>query len=90
MSSVEIGIPKVAYDVSLEMVDYVDGECRQTLVVRQDMYGADDARRLARSLERLIEAFVADPTICLNEPELFDSHEIIETTKFSRGKANTQ
>jgi hybrid polyketide synthase / nonribosomal peptide synthetase ACE1 len=86
MSSVEIGIPKVAYDVSLEMVDYVDGECRQTLVVRQDMYGADDARRLARSLEILIEAFVSDPTVCLNQPELFDPYELTETIKFSRGK----
>lgn len=86
LSSVEIGIPKVAYDVSLEMVDYAGGECRQTLVVRKDMYSANDARRLARSLQLLIEAFAADPTLCLNQPELFDSSEILEVMKLCRGK----
>ncbi|KAJ4388088.1 hypothetical protein N0V93_008693 [Gnomoniopsis smithogilvyi] len=85
LSSIEIGIPKVAYDVSLEIVDYTDGECLQTLVVRKDMYSADHARLLGRSLELLIDAFVTDPALCLDQPVIFDRPEIQKVMEFSQG-----
>ncbi|KAF4629401.1 hypothetical protein G7Y89_g8750 [Cudoniella acicularis] len=85
LHSVEVGIPKMAYDITLEMVDYAGGECLQTLLVRKDLYSQSEAQRLAKSYERLIKAFVADPALLLDQPNLFEPAEIQEVIKFSRG-----
>ncbi len=75
------------YDITLEMVDYADGECLQTLVVRKDLYGPTEATLLAKSYERLLKAFVANPALCLDQPDLFEPTEVQEVMKFSRGKS---
>ena len=89
LHAVEIGISKVPYDVSLDMVDYADGECVQTLVVRKDLYSQLEAQRLAKSYERLAKAFIEDPTLSLDQPDIFEPAEIEEVIKFSRGKYHT-
>ena len=86
LHSIEIGISKMAYDVTLEILDYADGECVQTLVVRKDLYGLAEVQNLAKSYKRLIEAFVADPNLSLEEPDLFAPAEIQEVLQFSRGQ----
>ena len=83
--SVEIGISKMPYDVTLEILDYADGECVQTLVVRKDLYGSMEVQHLAKSYERLVEAFIADPSLSLNGPNIFAPAEIQEALQFSRG-----
>lgn len=89
LHSVEIGISKMAYDVTLEILDYADGECVQTLVVRKDLYGLAEVQNLAKSYERLMEAFVADPRLSLDGPDLFTPAEIQEVLRFSRGQYST-
>ncbi len=86
LHSIEIGISKMAYDVTLEILDYADGECVQTLVVRKDLYGLAEVQNLAKSYERLMEAFVADPNLSLDRPDLFAPAEIQGVLRFSRGQ----
>lgn len=90
LHSVEIGISKMAYDVTLEIMDYDDGDCLQTLVVRKDLYGVEEVQALAKSYERLMEAFVADPDLSLNIPNLFAPAELQEVLRFSQGQYYTQ
>lgn len=85
LHSVEIGLSKMAYDVTLEMVDYIDGDCVQTLIVRKDLYGQTELHRLAESYELLLEAFVRDATAPLDEPDLFRPSEMEKVAHFSRG-----
>ena len=76
----------MAYDVTLEILDYADGECLQTLVVRKDLYGSAEVQTLAQSYERLMEAFVTDPDLSLDKPDLFAPTETQEVLRFSRGQ----
>jgi hybrid polyketide synthase / nonribosomal peptide synthetase ACE1 len=76
----------MAYDVTLEIVDYLDGDCLQKLVVRSDIYTEFEAERLSGCYERLLKAFIADPSISLDRPELFDPVEVEESIGFSQGK----
>ncbi|KAJ2990320.1 hypothetical protein NUW58_g3008 [Xylaria curta] len=85
LHAIEIGIPRVAYDVSLEIVDYKNGDCLHTLVVRKDMYGADEVGYLIKSYELLIEAFLTDPTTPIYQPQIFESIEVERVLEFSRG-----
>ncbi|KAK4194675.1 hypothetical protein QBC40DRAFT_318825 [Triangularia verruculosa] len=89
LHAVEIGISKMAYDVTLEMVDYADGDCLQTLVVRKDLYGEEEARQLVSSYELLLKAFAADPTMALDQPGLFESEVVERVMKFSQGPSWT-
>lgn len=89
LHTVEIGLSKMAYDVTLEMVDYVDGDCVQTLIVRKDLYGQTELQRLAESYDMLLEAFVQDATASLDEPALFQPSEIERVAHFSRGPTQT-
>ena len=84
--SLEIGISKMAYDITLEILDYADGESVQTLVVRKDLYGLAEVQNLAKSYERLIKAFAEDPDLSLDRPDLFAPAEIQEALRFSRGQ----
>ncbi|KAK0506976.1 hypothetical protein JMJ35_010676 [Cladonia borealis] len=68
--SVEIAISKIVYD---------------TLVVRKDLCGLVEVQTLAKSYERLVEAFTTDPDSPLNSPDLFTAAEIQEALRFSRG-----
>lgn len=86
LHSVELGISRMAYDVTLEIVDYADGECAQMLVVRKDLYGLAEVQNLAKSYERLMEAFVTDPSLSLDGPDLCTPAEIQEVLRFSRGQ----
>ena len=90
LHSIEIGISKMAYDVTLEILDYADGECLQTLVVRRDLYGPAEVERLAKSYERLLEAFVRDPNLSLDKPDLFAPADIQEAIRFSQGQYCTK
>ncbi|RYP08472.1 hypothetical protein DL764_001898 [Monosporascus ibericus] len=56
LHAIEIGMPKMGYDITLEMVDYTDGECVQRIMMRKDLYGQAEAQRMAQSYERLIRA----------------------------------
>ena len=89
LHSIEVGLPKMPYDIMLEILDYADGECVQTMVVRKDLYGLTEAQKFAKSYERLMEAFVADPDLALNVPDLFVPSEIQEVLRFSQGQYRT-
>lgn len=86
LHSVEIGISKMAYDLTLEIMDYADGDSVQTLVARKDLYSLPDVEKLARSYERLLEAFVTDPSLMVDEPELFTAASIQEALELSQGE----
>jgi hybrid polyketide synthase/nonribosomal peptide synthetase ACE1 len=90
LHAVNIGLPKVAYDVTLEMVDYVDGECTQEIVMRGDIYTQAEVERLAESYEQLIKSFIEDTTSSLIRPEMFKKEQITTVTKFTRGKCSVR
>lgn len=90
LHAVEIGLPKMAYDVTLEMVDYADGECTQEIVMRKDMYSQAEVDRLAESYEQLIDAFIKDPTSQIGQPDMFKEEDIAGVMKFTRGKYNSK
>ena len=86
LHAVNIGLPKVAYDVTLEMVDYTDGECTQEIVMRKDMYSQAEVDRLAESYEQLINSFIEDPISPLDRPNMFKDEEITDVMTFTRGE----
>ncbi|KAH8899038.1 hypothetical protein GQ53DRAFT_836980 [Thozetella sp. PMI_491] len=85
LHSLEIGIPKLAYDLSLEIVDHIDGDCHLTLVTRKSLYGQAEAQRLLQSYERLLKAFTANPSLLLHQADLFDTGEVEHAMKLGRG-----
>ncbi|KAI9157871.1 Polyketide synthase-nonribosomal peptide synthetase ACE1 [Paramyrothecium foliicola] len=76
---------RVAYDVSLDIVDYADGGCAHSLVVRKDLYSHDELGILIACYERLIHAFAIHPSATLVNPDIFEAAEIERATEFSRG-----
>ncbi|KAI2620578.1 hypothetical protein GGR54DRAFT_105320 [Hypoxylon sp. NC1633] len=85
LDAVKIGIPKMAYDITLEMVDYMDGGCTQIMALRKDVYGQAEAERLIQSYERLLHAFLEEPSSLLHQPDLFSPEETQELMELSRG-----
>lgn len=77
---------KMAYDVALDIVDDPDGDCVHTFEVHKELYGKAGAERIAKSYERLVKAFAADPRLSLDEPEMSDLTETKEVVKFGQGK----
>ncbi|KAK4184061.1 hypothetical protein QBC35DRAFT_541212 [Podospora australis] len=89
LHAVEIGVSKMAYDVTLEMVDYADGDCLQTLIVRKDLYGeVAQVRRLMASYEVLLKAFAANPIVMLDQPDLFEAEKIQTVMRFGQGPSS--
>lgn len=80
-------LEKVAYDVALDVIDNPDegGECAFMLIVRKDMYSCHDAESLLASYERLVKAFVDDPTTPLDELDLYEPMEVDQALAFGRG-----
>ncbi|KAL1882813.1 putative NRPS-like protein biosynthetic cluster [Diaporthe australafricana] len=78
------------YDITLEMVDYVDGDCVQTLVLRKDLYEDHHATALANSYERLLDSFVTDPTTSLDQPDLSPPEEIDRVMSLGQGEIWTR
>ena len=64
------------YDVTLDVLDCVDGDCVTTFVVRKDLYGLIEIQHLTKNYERLIKAFAADSDSSLDRSELFIFVEI--------------
>lgn len=75
----------MAYDVALDIVDDPDGDCVHTFEVHKELYGKAGAERIAKSYERLVKAFAADPQLPLNEPVMSDLIETQEVMKFGQG-----
>ncbi|CAH0038987.1 unnamed protein product, partial [Clonostachys rhizophaga] len=83
--SIDVNISKQPYDLTFEMVDFIEGDCVQTLLVREDLYGQEGAQMLLDSYERLVKAFVGDATLTLEQPGLFDQRDIASALSISRG-----
>ncbi|KAI1467236.1 uncharacterized protein F4812DRAFT_465308 [Daldinia caldariorum] len=60
----------VPYDVYLDTIDEPDGECAHYFFLRKDLFGEAEAEKLARSYERLICAFAAQPRMAVSEVDL--------------------
>ncbi|KAK2598639.1 hypothetical protein N8I77_012034 [Diaporthe amygdali] len=80
-------LEKVAYDMALDVIDdpAVDGDCTFMLIVRKDLYSRQDAESLLASYERLVKAFVEDPSMQLEEPDVYDPTEVDRALTFGRG-----
>ncbi|KAI1807894.1 hypothetical protein F4811DRAFT_572622 [Daldinia bambusicola] len=60
----------VPYDVYLDTIDELDGECAHYFFLRKDLFGKAEAEKLARSYERLICAFAAQPGMAVSKVDL--------------------
>jgi hypothetical protein len=58
---------KVPYDVFLDTIDEPEGECLHELFLRNDLFGQDEADRLARSYKSLVVAFAKHPAMTLGQ-----------------------
>ncbi|KAJ5273998.1 hypothetical protein N7478_009123 [Penicillium angulare] len=62
----------VPYDVSLDTIDNPGGECIHYFLLRSDLFGRDEADRLARSYKSLILAFAQLPAMTLGQADMSD------------------
>jgi hybrid polyketide synthase / nonribosomal peptide synthetase ACE1 len=86
LQAIEIGLPRVAYDITFEMVDCTDGDFTHEILMRKDLYSLSEAQRLAKSYQRLIQLFTASPNSPLDSPNMFGAEEMRDSLKFSRGQ----
>ncbi|KAI1375298.1 amino acid adenylation domain-containing protein [Hypoxylon crocopeplum] len=85
MELVAFEASKLAYDITLDIIDDPDGDCRIMLMMRKDMYNRRDAECVAQSYKRLVDQFCRKPTMALSDPEIFDRVDIEYALSFSRG-----
>ncbi|KAI1079771.1 amino acid adenylation domain-containing protein [Whalleya microplaca] len=78
-------IPRLAYDIALDLIDDPGGDCLIQFIVRNDLYSQRNAEQLARSFEFLVTAFVTKPQSVLDEPRMFEFTDIEQVIKFSQG-----
>lgn len=78
---------KLAYDVAVDIIDNVDGDCHLTFIVRDDLYSQADAKRIAQSYVHLTNAFAEQPTTSLGEALLFDRADIEGVMNLGKGKS---
>jgi hybrid polyketide synthase/nonribosomal peptide synthetase ACE1 len=78
-------VSRLAYDVTLDITDNLDGDCLCMLIVRKDLYSQRDAEILLKSYEQLVDAFTTHPTMTLDEPQIFGASEIEKAISFSQG-----
>lgn len=76
---------KLGYDVYLEVVDIPGGDSAQTLVLRGDLYGKEEAACLAKCYEVLLDSFANDPAGLLSEPTMFAASDTMKALQFSKG-----
>lgn len=79
-------VAKLSYDVSLDIIDDPEGDCLVMFIVRKELYNRQDAERLARSFEIMVEIFSKDPATELCRAKMFDGAEIDKAIAFGRGK----
>lgn len=87
LEMISYALERVAYDVALDVIDDpdVDGDCTFMLIVRKDLYSRQDAESLLASYERLVKAFVDDPGMQLDEPDVYDPADVDRALAFGRG-----
>lgn len=78
-------VSRLAYDVTLDITDDLDGGCFCTLIVRRDLYSQQDAELLLKTYRQLMDVFTTHPTITLDEPQILDSSDIGRALAFSQG-----
>lgn len=77
---------RLSYDLSLDIVEDVDGDSRLTFIVRDDLYSYEDCEQLSKSYQLLLKAFASQPTTTLTKPPMFDDEEIEEALTLGRGE----
>ena len=77
---------KLAYDIAIDVIDNSDGDCRLTLIVRDDIYSQQDAQQLAESYVLLAGAFSSQPETTLGEAAMFPKPQIDEALNLGRGQ----
>lgn len=83
----EFQASKLAYDITLDIIDDPDGECVVMLIVRKDLYTHEQAKCLSRNYERLVKQFCSSSVQTLSSPELYGLEEINKARASSAGKS---
>lgn len=78
----------MGYDVTLDLVDEHNSKARCTFLLRRDLYGEDEARRLVHSFGCLVDAFSKDPSLSLVDPDIFDPAEVKQALQFGQGESS--
>lgn len=76
---------KLGYDLYLEIVDIPGGESVQTLIVREDLYGREEAACLANCYKTLLESFANDPAGSLGGSAMFADSDTSKALQFGQG-----
>lgn len=77
---------KVAYDISVDIIDNADGDCRLTFIVRDDLYTQADVEQISKSYVLLANTLAAQPTAPLGDADFISREEMSQALDLGRGK----
>jgi hybrid polyketide synthase / nonribosomal peptide synthetase ACE1 len=80
----EIG--RAGYDLTLDIVDTVDGNALILFLVQQNLYSKKDADILMKSYINLLEEFSTNPTADTDQPSLFSKSSKENAIQLGRGE----
>ncbi|KAI0378982.1 amino acid adenylation domain-containing protein [Hypomontagnella monticulosa] len=76
---------KLAYDVTLDIIDDPNGDCLTMLIVRKDLYNKQCATLLANGFQQLVREFASQPDSSTAAPEIFEQAEVEKSLSFCKG-----
>ena len=88
MEGQEYEVGRSAYDISLDIIDNVEGNALLLFMVQKDLYEVSDAEILMKSYINLLEAFAANPASRLDQPSLYNAADIDEALKLGKGPSS--
>ena len=83
----EVG--RSAYDISLDIIDNIEGNALLLFMVQKSLYDFRDAELLMKSYVNLLEAFSTSPTSRLDQPSLYNKADVDEAMKIGKGLFST-
>ncbi len=82
----EYSVGRTGYDISLDVIDDMAGDCTVIMMVQKDIYTEHDAMLLLKAFVKLAEACSERPSLTLQSPNLYDEAEINDSLGLGRGE----
>jgi hybrid polyketide synthase / nonribosomal peptide synthetase ACE1 len=81
----EFNAGRTAYDISLDIIDYSDGECVLVMMTQEYLYDYSAAKMFLESYVNLITAYCEDVSVPVHAVDLFQPEQTDVAIKFGRG-----
>ncbi|ORY11561.1 hypothetical protein BCR34DRAFT_614592 [Clohesyomyces aquaticus] len=72
-------------DLSLDVVDDAEQDCRITLAANNDIYSTIEAKTLLEMYKKLVFEFSIRPDVATTEPNIYDQEDVIAALGFGSG-----